>query len=108
MTYAIITYLGLNFGILALLTVVIGWIGSEMRQCPKADPGLWVASLAIATSFAVIGGGGVVLAGLVIFAVPDMQVIGVLIATGVSSICLGLGFGQAMANLTSLADRKPA
>ncbi len=104
----LIIYFVAAFAILALLDIIIYRVGSDMADCPKAPPGAKVAALAVSSGFAAIGAGGVILAAIIVPVFESASIIGLFISLGVVCICLGLGFGQALANLRAVVSPDPA
>lgn len=107
MTYALLTYFLIGFGLLAILGGSILRIGKIMADCPNAIPGLRPAAITIATGYAAIGGGGVLLAAVLLPLFAEFPLVGLLVASGLAALCLGLGFTQAIANLRGLGQPEP-
>ncbi len=85
---------------LAALAVMIFRIGQALTECPNTGRAAKAGSLTIVSGFATIGAGGILLiAALVVVAVPKMTVPGLMGALGLALLCLGLGFTQAVASL---------
>ena len=105
-----LTYLTAGLIIVALLSYMILKIGALMSQCPQGrtdtsagtNPGARTAAITIATGFAAIGSGGVLLIGAVLPLLADMPELGVVLGLGFVALCLGLGFTQAVATLRSV------
>jgi hypothetical protein len=98
----LIIYFVAAFAVLAILDLIIYRVGRDMASCPKAPPGARVAALAVSSGYAAIGAGGVILAAIIVPVFPDASIIGLFFSLGIVSICLGLGFGQALANLRAV------
>lgn len=95
---AFVTYIALAIIGLTVLTKTIIDIGDMMADCPNNVPGAPAAALTIATGFAIIGAGGILLIGVL----PLLSVTSVaatMAALGFAALCLGLGFAQAVATL---------
>ena len=98
---ALYLYFGVGLAALAGLATMIVLIGRDLATCPVKGPALYVGSLSIATGYAAIGLGGLVL----VAPVTDMfggDWIGLFIALGAMLIALGLGFTDAMAILRGI------
>jgi len=108
MAYALFTYFLIGFGILAILGGSIMRIGKIMADRPDAIPGSRAAAFAIATGYAAIGAGGVLLAAVLVPLFVEYPLVGLLLASGLVALCLGLGFSQAVANLRGLSRPEPA
>lgn len=104
----LIIYFVAAFLLLGVLDFIIYRVGCEIARCPKAPPGAHAAALAVASGYAAIGAGGVVLAGVIVPAANEFAIYGLFVGLGVACISLGLGFAQAMANLRANLDPIPA
>ncbi len=93
----IITYLLPAIIMLLCLALVIHRAGSELAR--KAPCGGSPATMVIVTGFVTIGLGGILLAGLALYLIEDLEQGAPLLGLGVSFVCLGLGFGQAITTL---------
>ena len=93
----------LGFGVLMLLAMVlmILRIGSLLGDCPQSGRAARAGAVTIATGYAMVGLGGIILIGA---AIPllDMDTFGLLPALGLAAICLGLGFSHAVATLRAV------
>ena len=83
-------YIALGFGALAALATMI------LIRTARA------ASVTIATGFAAIGAGGVILIGAILPMMEQAPLAGFLGALGFAALCLGLGFTQAVGTLRAL------
>lgn len=95
----IILYVALMFGAVAALSVMILRIGAMLGACPQTGAVARASAITIATGFAAIGAGGVILigAGLPLFA--EAPLLSFLLASGLAALCLGLGFTHAVGTL---------
>lgn len=92
-------YLGLSLAILVALSLMILRIGTLLSDCPQRGRIIHAAAVTIATGFAAIGLGCVVLIGAVLPLFANDLMITVPLAVGFSALCLGLGFSNAIATL---------
>ncbi len=101
-----LTYLIAGLITVALLSFMILKIGALMSECPQGEadntPAARTAAITIATGFAAIGSGGVLLIGAVLPLLADMPELGVAIGLGFAALCLGLGFTQAATTLRTV------
>lgn len=95
-------YIALGFGALAALATMILRIGTLLGECPQSKRTARAASVTIATGFAAIGAGGVILIGAVLPIMEQAPLAGFLGALGFAALCLGLGFTQAVGTLRAL------
>ena len=95
-------YIVLGFGGLAALAIMILRIGALLGECPQSKRTARAASIAIATGFAAIGAGGVILIGAALPIMEQAPLAGFLGALGFAALCLGLGFTQAVGTLRAL------
>ncbi|WP_291730118.1 hypothetical protein [Leisingera sp. F5] len=103
-------YLGLGVLMLAAMALMILRIGTLLGDCPRSGRAAKARAVTIATGYAMVGLGGVILIGA---ALPllEMDFLGLLPALGLAAVCLGLGFSHAVATLRTvvrdalLADR---
>ncbi|WP_298858188.1 hypothetical protein [uncultured Sulfitobacter sp.] len=101
-------YIALGFGALAALATMILRIGTLLGECPQSKRTARAASVTIATGFAAIGAGGVILVGAVLPLMAEVPLTGFLGALGFVALCLGLGFTQAVGTLRALMfDAQP-
>ncbi|MCZ4254559.1 hypothetical protein O4H53_03335 [Sulfitobacter sp. G21635-S1] len=95
-------YLLLAFGALAALCIMILRIGAMIGTCPQTGAAARAAAVTIATGFAAIGTGGVILIGALLPLAVSGPVISFLLALGLASLCLGLGFTHAVGTLRAV------
>lgn len=101
-------YIALSFGALAALATMILRIGALLGECPNSRATAHAAAVTIATGFAAIGAGGVILIGALLPLLAEAPLAGFLGALGFASLCLGLGFTQAVGTLRALMQDAPA
>ena len=97
-----VLYIALGFGALIALAAMILRIGTMLAECPDSGPTVRAAAVTIATGFAAIGAGGVILIGAVLPLLADAPLAGFLAALGFAALCLGLGFTQAVGTLRAV------
>ena len=103
-----ILYLSGSLATLAFLSIMILRIGALMADCPDGGPAARTATLTVATGFAAIGAGGVLLIGASLPVLAQLSIPAALAALGFAALCLGLGFTQAIATLRDvLSPRAP-
>jgi len=95
-------YLLLTLGGLALLSAMILKIGQLVTACPSANPATRAVAVTIATGFAAIGAGGVILIGALLPTLVDEPILALMLASGMAALCLGLGFSHAVATLRAV------
>ncbi|MEP1793023.1 hypothetical protein [Parasphingorhabdus sp.] len=95
-------YIALGFGALSVLALMILRIGALLGHCPHSRDTARAAAITIATGFAAIGAGGVILIGATLLLLPDAPLAGFLGALGFAALCLGLGFTQAIGTLRAV------
>ncbi|MGJ8595836.1 hypothetical protein [Sulfitobacter sp.] len=95
-------YIALSFGALAALATMILRIGALLGECPQSKQTAHAAAVTIATGFAAIGAGGVILIGAALPILEQAPLVGFLGALGFAALCLGLGFTQAVGTLRAL------
>lgn len=101
-------YIALGFGALAALATMILRIGALLGDCPQNKRTAHAASVTIATGFAAIGAGGVILIGAVLPLMAELPLADFLGALGFAALCLGLGFTQAVGTLRAfMIDAQP-
>ena len=87
-------------GVLTALSIMIFRIGDALTECPVTGRAARAGSLTIVTGFVAIGGGAVLIIAAGVFsALPQLGSEAVMAALGLSVLCLGLGFTQAIATL---------
>lgn len=105
MLVLLVTYVTLALGALVALSLMILKIGTLLGECPNQNPAAKAAAVAIATGFAAIGAGGVILIGATVPVLADRPYLGLMLSLGLAALCLGLGFSNAVAVLrTVLAE----
>ncbi|MEO0402428.1 MAG: hypothetical protein AAF214_08625 [Pseudomonadota bacterium] len=92
-------YFNLALGAVAALTAMILRIGALADACPTNQGRAHVVAMSVATSFAAIGAGGVILIGAVLPILPDAPLVALMLALGFAALCLGLGFTHAIGSL---------
>jgi hypothetical protein len=107
MLVSTLTYITLALAAVVALTLMILRIGALMTDCPGKGPAARTAAITIATGFASIGTGGVLLIGSVLPLFERDAVFAVPVALGLAALCLGLGFTQAIATLRDVLAPKP-
>ena len=101
-------YLTSALGTVMLLTLMILRIGALVGDCPVAQARARAVSITIATGFAAIGAGGVIMIGAVLPALGDASFAALMLALGFAALCLGLGFTHAMGTLrAALVPHQP-
>ena len=110
MTFALLAYFTIAFGVLAALARMILVIGKGMGQCPQTAPVARAGAISIATGFLAIGTGGVLLIGALVPSLSGGQAVlmGTLACAGLVSLTLGLGFSHALRVLRALVQGRPA
>lgn len=106
LTYSLI-YLAGGLGAVVLLSLMILRIGALMSACPEGAPFARPAAVTIATGFAAIGTGLVLLVGALLPLFPEALDAALPLALGFASLCLGLGFTQAASTLRDVTSGKP-
>lgn len=106
LTFSIL-YLVFALSALVALAGMILRIGQLLETCPDTSPAVRPAIVTITTGFAAIGSGGVILIGALIPLSGAVPLTGFLAALGLTSICLGLGFTQAVATLRAVLEPSP-
>lgn len=101
----VLIYFSTAFGVTALLTAMILRIGAMMSHCPERGPAAWVASITVATGFATIGlGASLLVGGLIPMLNWADSAMAAVFAAGFVTLCLGLGFSQAVATLRTVFE----
>ncbi|MEL6888106.1 MAG: hypothetical protein AAFO86_05290, partial [Pseudomonadota bacterium] len=76
--------------------------------CPVTQARARAVSITIATGFAAIGAGGVIMIGAVLPMLDDAPFAALMLALGFAALCLGLGFTHAMGTLrAALVPHQP-
>lgn len=96
------TYLGVSLSILFLLSLMILRIGTLLGDCPQSGRAARAGAVTVATGFAAIGAGGIILigSGLGIARSDPMNVL--FACLGIATLCLGLGFTHAVTTLRAI------
>ncbi|MEM6304612.1 MAG: hypothetical protein AAF744_07830 [Pseudomonadota bacterium] len=97
------TYILLAFGALTALCSMILRIGALIGHCPDSSAKARTAAITIATGFAAIGAGGVILIGALLPVFQEAPLTGFMLALGFAALCLGLGFTHAVGTLRAVA-----
>lgn len=103
-----LVYFPLSLTVLALLCLMILRIGHMVGACPDARRRADAAAVTIATGFAAIGAGGIMLIGALIPLLAELHAVGVMAALGFAALCLGLGFAHAVGTLRAVVIEAPA
>ncbi len=92
---SLVIYFTASFGLLAILNLIVLRIGAAMGACPQTGQIARAASVTLATGFAAIGGGAVL---MIAAALPLLQggAPATMLAMGLAALVLGLGFSHAM------------
>ncbi len=102
MTLLALSYVALAFGGLIALCMMILRIGAMIGTCPDSGAAAKAAAVTIATGFAAIGAGGVILIGALLPLNEGQPIVAFLLASGFASLCLGLGFTHAIGTLRAV------
>jgi hypothetical protein len=94
--------------ILTSLVMIIIKISGDMSDCPQRGKGLKSAGIAIASGYWAIGLGGIILIAAAIAALDFGQLPAMMLGLGFVSMCLGLGFANAVATLRAVSKEIPA
>ncbi len=97
-----LVYFNLALGAVAALAVMILRIAALAEHCDGNGARAHAAGITIATGFAAIGAGGVILIGAGLFALPDTPYAALMLALGFAALCLGLGFTHAVGTLRAV------
>lgn len=92
----------------AALTTMILRIGAMAGDCPVTQARAHTVSITIATGFAAIGSGGVIMIGAILPFLQNAPFAALLLAMGFAATCLGLGFTHAMGTLRAALMPMPA
>ncbi|WP_415921380.1 hypothetical protein [Tateyamaria sp. SN6-1] len=102
-------YITLALGAVVALTLMILRIGALVGDCPVTQARARAVSITIATGFAAIGAGGVIMIGAVLPVLAEVPFAALMLALGFAALCLGLGFTHAMGTLrAALMPQNPA
>lgn len=102
-----ITYITLAAAALVALSIMILKIGTLIGDCPQSATAARAAAITVATGFAAIGAGGIILIGAVLPLLQDAALPAFFLSLGFAALCLGLGFTHAVATLRAVV-RMPA
>ncbi|MEP2890633.1 hypothetical protein [Tateyamaria sp.] len=92
-------YFILGLGAVAALSLMIMRIGALAGNCPHTRERAYVNTLSIATGFAAIGAGGVLMIGAILPLIAGGLFSALMLPLGFAALCLGLGFTHAMGML---------
>lgn len=102
----VILYFNLGLGAVAALVAMILRIGALAGNCPQTRERAYVNTLSIATGFAAIGAGGVLMVGATLPLIAGGLFAALMLPLGFVALCLGLGFTHAMGILrAALVDQ---
>lgn len=102
-----LTYITLALAALIALCIMILKIGDLIGDCPQSKTSARAAAVSVATGFAAIGSGGIILIGAVLPMLEDAALPAFFLSLGFAALCLGLGFTHAIATLRAVV-RMPA
>lgn len=102
-SYLLMTYAILSLGALGILSAMILRIGNMMGDCPATGRATRSAAATIVTGYAAIGAGGVALGAAALVAM-GVHIVAALAVLGLVMLCLGLGFGHAIATLRAVTQ----
>ncbi|MFT7593289.1 MAG: hypothetical protein ACI8R4_000602 [Paracoccaceae bacterium] len=108
MLILVLTYVILSLGTLITLSGMILKIGTLLADCPQTTPATKAVAVTIATGFAAIGAGGVILIGAALPVLSGSPVLALMLALGLAALCLGLGFSHALATLRAVLHQATA
>ncbi|WP_299141924.1 hypothetical protein [uncultured Tateyamaria sp.] len=97
-----LVYFNLALGAVAALAVMILRIAALAEICDAGPERAHAAGITVATGFAAIGAGGVILIGAGLFVLPDAPYAALMLALGLAALCLGLGFTHAVGTLRAV------
>lgn len=101
MLFHISLYIGLGLLMVTAMAIMILKIGKLLGDCPQSGSAARAAAVTIASGYGMIGFGGVALIGSLL-PILDMGALGILPSLGLAALCLGLGFGHAVATLRAV------
>jgi len=90
--------------VLSVLSYMILRIGKMLSDCPERGAIIRAASVTVATGFAAIGAGAVILLGLALPLAGEVHLLALPAALGLSILGLGLGFTHAIGTLRLVAS----
>lgn len=101
MLFEITLYLGLALMMLLAMALMILRIGTLLGECPQSGRAAKAGAVTIASGYAMVGLGAVILMGA---AIPLLEggLLALLPTLGLVAICLGLGFSHAVATLRAV------
>ena len=101
MLFEISLYLGLALMMLLAMALMILRIGTLLGECPQSGRAARAGAVTIASGYAMVGLGAVILMGA---AIPLLEggPLALLPTLGFVAICLGLGFSHAVATLRAV------
>lgn len=97
-----ITYITLAVAALIALCIMILKIGTLIGDCPQSKTAARAAAITVATGFAAIGSGGIILIGAALPLMEDAALPAFFLSLGFAALCLGLGFTHAIATLRAV------
>ncbi len=101
--------LSLYFALALALTITLAGmilkVGTLLGECPDSGRAAKAAAVTIATGYTAVGFGGLILIGAGYVAIAPGELAGLLGALGLASLCLGLGFSNAVVTLRAVVDR---
>ena len=101
-------YITFAIGTVIALTAMILHIGALVGDCPITGARARAVSISVATGFAAIGAGGVIMIGSILPVLAHTPFAALMLALGFAALCLGLGFTHAMGTLrAALAPEQP-
>lgn len=95
-------YILLTFGALVALCIMILRIGAMIGTCRQTGAAARAAAVTIATGFATIGAGGLILIGTLLPLAISGSLFSLMLALGLAGLCLGLGFTHAIGTLRAV------
>lgn len=101
-------YLTASLGTVLILSLMILKIGRMLADCPENGARARTAAITVATGYAAIGTGSVLLIGAVLPVFAEEATLALLPAVGFAALCLGLGFTNAVSTLRHVLEAKAA
>lgn len=98
-------YFALALALTLTLAGMILKVGTLLGDCPDSGRAAKAAAVTIATGYTAVGFGGLILIGAGYVIVAPGELAGLLGALGLASLCLGLGFSNAVVTLRAVVDR---
>lgn len=108
MLFLALLYTVLALGAVVALTLMILRIGALVGDCPVTQARARAVSVTVATGFAAIGAGGVIMIGALLPVLRDAPLVALMLALGFAALCLGLGFTHAMGTLRAALVPAPS